>query len=116
MTVRQEPVHIEPDPVGEEERYRVSGAPLRGDDWWFELDAEGNSSIQIAPLSGPSEEPLVIDLAPSEEATRARIRQSDLLTLAYWLRAAAVEYLSGYALEEIPASEWQALTQGLEGS
>lgn len=116
MTVRREPVHIEPDPVGEEERYRVSGAPLRGEDWWFELDAEGNSSIQIAPPSGPSEEPLVIDLAPSEEATRARIRQSDLLTLAYWLRAAAVEYLSGYALEEIPASEWQALTQGLEGS
>ena len=54
----------------------------------------------------------MIDLSPNEEATRQRIREADLLTLAYWFRAAAVEYLTGYDMEEIPEAEWKAVTQG----
>ena len=118
MTQQREPLHIVPDALMGEEKYRVSGAPLRGGDWWFAIDAEGNSSI-LLPEPGAhdgEEDQLVVDLSPNEEATRHRIREADLLTLAYWFRAAAVEYLTGYDVEEIPESEWKAITQGTPGS
>ncbi|MFB6261577.1 MAG: hypothetical protein ABEJ96_10310 [Thiohalorhabdaceae bacterium] len=114
MTQQREPLHIVSDALLGEEKYRVSGAPLRGREWWFAIDAEGNSSI-LLPEPGAhdgEEDQLVIDLSPNEEATRKRIREADLLTLAYWFRAAAVEYLTGYDMEEIPESEWRAVTEG----
>lgn len=116
MVEQREPVHIVEDSLAGEEKYRVSGAPLRGEDWWFAIDEEGNSSILVTQLPGqgsPEDDQLVIDLSPNEDSTRERIRQSDLLSLAYWFRAAAVEYLTGYALEEIPESEWRAVTEGV---
>jgi hypothetical protein len=114
MTQEREPLHIVSDSLLGEEKYRVTGAPLRGHDWWFAIDEEGNTSILLPephPRDGEDDH-LVIDLSPNEEATRARIREADLLTLAYWFRAAAVEYLTGYDLEEIPAAEWKAVTEG----
>ncbi|MEF8792826.1 hypothetical protein [Thiohalorhabdus sp.] len=114
MTQQREPLHIVPDPLVGEEKYRVSGAPLRGREWWFAIDAEGNSSI-LLPEPGAhdgEEDHLVVDLSPNEEATRNRIQEADLLTLAYWFRAAAVEYLTGHDMEEIPEAEWKAITEG----
>ncbi|MFA9459957.1 hypothetical protein [Thiohalorhabdus methylotrophus] len=112
MNQQRVPLSINPDSLAGEEKYRVSGAPLRGQDWWFSLDGEGNASIVLADNTGSEEDHLVIDLSPNEDATRAQLREADLLTLAYWLRAAAVEYLTGYGLEEIPRSEWEAVTEG----
>jgi hypothetical protein len=114
MTQERQTLTIVADSLLGEEKYRVSGAPLRGREWWFAIDEEGNSSILLPePQARDGEEDhLVIDLSPNEEATRQRIREADLLTLAYWFRAAAVEYLTGYDMEEIPEAEWKAVTQG----
>jgi len=114
MTQEREPLHIVSDSMLGEEKYKVSGAPLRGQDWWFAIDDEGTTSILLPePQARDGEDDhLVIDLSPNEEATRQRIREADLLTLAYWFRAAAVEYLTGYDLEEIPQAEWKAVTEG----
>ncbi|KPV41166.1 hypothetical protein AN478_04525 [Thiohalorhabdus denitrificans] len=112
MNQQRVPLTISPDSMIGEEKYRVSGAPLRGRDWWFSIDTEGNASILLAEAPGEEEEHLVIDLSPNEDATRSQLLEADLLTLAYWLRAAAVEYLTGYSLEEIPRSEWESITEG----
>jgi hypothetical protein len=114
MTQNRTPLEITPDSLLGEEKYRVTGAPLRGEDWWFSLDEEGNASILLPEPYAEDEEndQLVIDLSPNEDSTRSQLRQADLLTLAYWFRAAAVEYLTGYSVEEIPAEEWRGVTQG----
>jgi hypothetical protein len=114
MAQERDALHIVSDSLLGEEKYRVTGAPLRGQDWWFAIDEEGNTSILLPePEARDGEDDhLVIDLSPNEEATRQRIREGDLLTLAYWFRAAAVEYLTGYDLEEIPEAEWKAITEG----
>ncbi|HKJ87535.1 MAG TPA: hypothetical protein VKA48_03415 [Gammaproteobacteria bacterium] len=114
MNLHRVPLSINPELLSGEEKYRVSGAPLRGQDWWFSVDNEGNASILLAEARSLDDEDdqLVIDLSPNEDTTRSQLQQADLLTLAYWLRAAAVEYLTGYSLEEIPRTEWQAITEG----
>jgi hypothetical protein len=114
MINNRPPLQITPDSLLGEEKYRVTGAPLRGEDWWFAVDDEGNASIVLPEPYSEAEENdhLVIDLSPNEDATRSQLREADLLTLGYWFRAAAVEYLTGYSIEEIPAAEWKGVTEG----